>query len=293
MTSFNRNSVLVFSSEGQLALSLRKLLPEAIFVPHAECDFAEPQNVVRVLDSIRPHLVINPAAYTQVDQAEKEKSLAQKINADSPREIANWCARNSASMIHFSTDYVYDGGGVEVRDELEAPSPLSHYGFTKLLGDQAIARSGCHHVILRTSWVFSPWGKNFVRTMLKLGGERTSLSIVADQVGAPTYAPDLAAAAFAIAAHPEFKKHEGVFHCTNSGFTSWFGFAEEIFRQARRQGFELKVNQVHPISTSAYPTPAKRPLNSRLSLERLERCFGVRMRPWGIALEECLTQLKK
>lgn len=283
---------LVFGTSGQVALALRALLPEAVYISQEACDFEHPESIVAVLAKHNPSVVINPSAYTQVDLAEKEFEKALKINAEAPKKMAEWCRLNGASLVHFSTDYVYRGDGDHFHLEDEKPDPPNRYGLSKLAGDQAIAASGCHYVILRTSWVFSPWGKNFMKTMLTLGAEREALSVVNDQIGSPTYAPDLARAVVAITEHPKFqdKTVSGVFHAINQGITSWHGFAEEIFNQARESGLALRLSALNGIPSSSYPTPAVRPKNSRLDTNRLFETLNVRLRPWQEALAEGITE---
>ncbi|NJL25166.1 MAG: dTDP-4-dehydrorhamnose reductase [Calothrix sp. SM1_5_4] len=210
-----RAPVLVFGSNGQVAQALKALLPEAVFLSRTECDLERPGQAAAALEKHKPRVVINAAAYTEVDKAESEneRSRAHQINAAAVQEIAFWCARNDVSLIHYSTDYVYPGDGDLPWSELAPVAPRNHYGQTKLDGEAAIRSAGCHHVILRTSWVFSPVGKNFVKTMLKLGLEREHLSVVDDQVGSPTYAPDIARATLRVLGHPHFAKGEASTIC--------------------------------------------------------------------------------
>lgn len=289
---FSDSAILVFGVGGQIASALRDLIPQATFISQSECNFAEPKSVVPLLDAKRPKLIINCAAFTQVDLAETDFESAQKINADSPAEIAKWCARHESSLIHFSTDYVYSGKGDQFRDETEPPAPINRYGMSKWLGDRAIIASGCHHIILRTSWVFSPVGKNFLKTMLSIGQQKEELNIVSDQIGSPSYAPHLAEAAIAIARHPDFKRHCGVFHCVNEGTTSWFDFARFIFSTAEEMQLPVRVKRVNPILSSDFISAAQRPLNSRLDTKKLERTFSISLPAWKQAVVECLTQLK-
>jgi dTDP-4-dehydrorhamnose reductase len=283
--------LLIFGREGQLAQSFKKLEPSARFVSRSECDFLKPESLISVLEQIQPEVVINCAAYTQVDAAETDVETVRQVNAKTPQVIANWCADNAASLIHYSTDYVYNGEGATPWLEISNTAPLNEYGRSKLAGEQAIASSGCHHFILRTSWLFSPFGNNFVKTMLRLGAERENLRVVADQFGSPTSTLDLARTTLQMLAHKDFKSLSGVFHVTNSGYASWHEFAQAIFAEARRQHFPLKIQQVEAIPTSAYPTPASRPLNSRLSPMKLKQLFGLELQPWPSALNETLKYL--
>lgn len=281
--------VVVFGSVGQVASALKARLPGAVFVPGAEADFRRPDGLAPLLDRLDPALVINPAAYTQVDQAEADAATAMLVNAEAPAEIARWCATRGRSLIHFSTDYVYPGRGEDFVSETEEPGPLNIYGGSKLLGDESVRGAGGHHVILRTSWLYQACGKNFLTTMLKLGAEREALAVVGDQFGAPTYVPDLAEAAVAVAFHPVFQDTSGVFHCVNAGVTTWHGFAREIFGRAARRGVVLRVRDVQAISSEEYKAPAQRPRNSRLSCDKLQRTFGITLRDWTEALEDALS----
>ena len=284
--------LLIFGSEGQLAQSFKKLDAPARFVSRSECDFANPQGLASLLEKFEPEVVINCAAYNLVDAAEKDGVLAHQVNAEAPRAIADWCAKNAASLIHYSTDYVYSGEGSTPWLETSPTAPLNEYGRSKLAGEQAVAASGCHHFILRTSWLFSPFGNNFVKTMLRLGAERESLRVVADQVGSPTSTLDLARTTLQMLQHRDFGSLRGVFHVTNSGYASWHEFAQAIFAEARRLKFPLKVREVEAIPSSLYPTPAQRPHNSRLSPMKLKQLFGLELQPWPPALGESLKLLR-
>lgn len=287
--------VLVFGNDGQVSRALAAIWPEAVCVPRDECDFEAGDDAIRTtLDRHRPGLVINPAAYTAVDKAESERDRAARVNAQAPGAIAEWCARHGASLIHYSTDYVYNGVGEAPHSETDATGPLNFYGATKLAGERAVVASGCHHVILRTSWVYFEIGANFVLTMLCLGRERESLRVVDDQIGAPTYASDLAAATATIAGHPTFVAgRSGIYNLANSGLTSWHGFATAVFEEWRTLGGrDLKVREIEPIPSEAYPTPARRPLNSRLDMARIRADYGIEMRHWRSALLACLSKLK-
>lgn len=283
--------ILVFGTEGQLARSFRLYSPDAKFVQRSQCDFENPAQITAVLDQFKPNVVINPAAYTQVDLAEDESGRAFAINATAPQYIAEWCRRADASLIHYSTDYVYSGEGERSWKESDETHALNVYGASKLAGEHAIQKSGCHFYIFRTSWVFSPFGKNFLKTMFSLGQSREHLRVVGDQWGAPTSALDLARATLGVCAHPDFLKKSGVFNMTNSGTTSWHGFAEEIFKQMRRLEVSIAVKRLDSISSAEYPTRARRPKNSRLDGSRLKTEFSVTLRDWKEALEEDLIRL--
>jgi dTDP-4-dehydrorhamnose reductase len=226
-----------------------------------------------------------------VDKAESEPALAELLNARAPATLARLAAELGATLVHYSTDYVFDGSGEQPRDETAPTGPLSVYGRSKLAGEQAIQASGCRHLIFRTSWVYAARGGNFAKTMLRLAGEREQLRVIADQVGAPTGADliaDVTAHALrALAQRPELA---GLYHLAAEGQTSWHGYAEHVIAWARRHGQDLKVQAVEAIPTSAYPTPAQRPLNSRLDTTRLREAFGLHLPPWQSGVERMLTE---
>jgi dTDP-4-dehydrorhamnose reductase len=255
----------------------------------AQADFLGPNTWLDRLRDIRPDWVINANAYTAVDLAEKPEELerAMQINALTPGLVASVCAEIDIPFIHYSTDYVYPGleAGARPRREEDGTDPLNAYGRTKLAGDQAIARTGGKWLIFRTSWVYDETGKNFVNTMLRLGTERPELRVVADQVGAPTYAADIAWATDQVLrlAVRRTPFPSGVYHLCNAGETSWADFTRAIFAM---NGINCRVNE---IKSSDYPTSAQRPLNSRMSLEKLEKTFGIQMPHWKDALRRCLS----
>jgi len=289
----NVSKVLIFGFSGQLATALRKRFDReaqpATFLSRAEADLLRPESIEQVLNHHKPKLIINAAAYTSVDLAEKEQAHARLVNVGSVGVMARWAARHDAHLIHFSTDYVFDGSAVRPYVEDDEKNPINFYGLTKSDGEDQILESSCSHQILRVSWVYSPWGKNFVKTMLKLGTDREELKVVSDQIGGPTSAEDIADVILQISKSPE---KNGIFHYSGLGTTSWHDFAEEIFRQARELGYPLKVSSVIPIKTEEFPTPAKRPLNSRISCEKFEKAFGLRLMPWQKSLETTLRQIK-
>lgn len=287
--------ILVLGRQGQVAQALKDLLGDrAHFTDREEVNFLEPKAVVTYLETFQPELIINTSAYTAVDKAEAEIDACDLVNHQTPAAIAEWVARNNKALAHYSSDYVFDGSGSEPRTEESMTGPLSVYGSTKLAGDRAIANSGAKAVILRTSWVYSHGGSNFFRTMLRLGAEREALSIVCDQVGSPTYAPALAALTLQLLESPVFKNQKGceIYNACGTGFCSWYEFAVEIFRRAPEFGYNLKVTTVKPIPSSDYPTPAKRPLNSRLSQAKLKRDFGLEMPTWQESLEVAFKNLR-
>lgn len=286
--------ILVTGAGGQLGRLLARrlsVLPasevELTALDRVELDLSDAQAVRAAIRQHRPEIVVNAAAYTAVDKAESEQELAQLVNAAAPGVMAEELAKTGGWLIHYSTDYVFDGSGTKPWVETDPTGPLSVYGHTKLNGERAIAAAGAKHVILRTSWVYAVEGKNFLHTMLRLGRERDQLKIVDDQIGAPTTAEALTEASLAVirqlAAAGDNAGASGVYHLTCAGETSWCGFARAIFAAfAERQ----KAPEVVGIPTEAYPTPAKRPRNSRLNCEKFAARFGVRMPAWESALED-------
>ena len=297
--------ILVLGHSGQVAQALQTLLrpidnknlphyPASIFLNREKADFTNPNAVIDQLEKLQPGIIINTVAYTTVDKAESEPQIADLVNHTTPAAIAAWVAQNNKTLVHYSTDYVYEGTGDKPRAEEASTGPLSVYGQTKLAGDVAIQQSGARALILRTSWVYSHQGKNFFRTMLKLGAEREELNIVNDQVGSPTYAPDLAAMTLQILNHTGFQqqlKGTDIYHVCGSGYASWFDFATEIFRLASQFHHPLKVKRIHPILSVQYPTPAQRPLNSRLDQSKLQNNFNLTMPHWKNSLVQAFQNL--
>jgi dTDP-4-dehydrorhamnose reductase len=282
--------VLLLGAGGQLGMELAKRLAgqvELTALSRAELDFSDATATRAAIVKADPEIVINAAAYTAVDKAESEPELCRQVNAIAPGVIASEIAKTNGWLIHYSTDYVFDGSGVRPWLETDATGPLSLYGQTKLDGELAIAASGCRHVILRTSWVYAAVGRNFLHTILRLGREREQLKIVDDQIGAPTSAEAITDATLAVISRLDARgdsgEASGVYHLTCAGETSWCGFARAIFaRFAARQ----KAPEVLPIPTEAYPTPARRPKNSRLNCDKFAAEFGFRMPAWENALDE-------
>jgi dTDP-4-dehydrorhamnose reductase len=244
---------------------------------------------------VKPDLIVNPGAYTAVDQAESEPELAMKINGEAPGVMAEEAKRLGALLVHYSTDYVFDGRKDSPYTEDDAPNPLSVYGRTKLAGEMAVRASGARHLILRTSWVYGMRGRNFLLTILRLAREREELRIVADQFGAPTWSRMSAETTAAILARVgtggSAATDSGIYHLTASGSTSWHGFTAAIIEGAARAwGFEPTTRRVLPIATTDYPTPAARPANSRMSCNRLGADFGVRLPDWAECLALCLGE---
>jgi len=299
--------VLLLGAGGQLGMQLARAMARPLYprplnpssieltaLSRAQVDFADAQALRDVVRHAAPEIILNAAAYTAVDKAEQEQELARQVNAVAPGLLAEELHRVTAGrgwLIHYSTDYVFDGSGTRPWVETDPTAPLSVYGQTKLDGEAAIAATGCQHVVLRTSWVYAAQGRNFLHTMLRLGREREQLKVVDDQVGAPTSAEALTQATLAVLAHLSRgtadigadHRASGIYHLTCAGATSWCGFAEAIFA-----AFALKQKppEVIPIPTEAYPTPAIRPRNSRLNCQKFTATFGYHMPTWQDALAE-------
>lgn len=289
----DHHPILIFGATGQVGRALTQQLGErAVALSSTAANFAEPLALSAILDKMQPGVVINAAAYTQVDRAEQEQDLALTINATAPEILAQWCAVHQIPFIHYSTDYVYSGEGHIPWNENSPVAPLNAYGRTKLAGDRAIIQAGGKWLILRTSWVYDALGKNFFNTIIKLSQEREILKIVADQYGSPTYAPDLAAATLTMLASSikmaEFPS--GIYHYCNSGETNWYEFALAILTKSRELGLSITTHTITPITTNDYPTPARRPLNSRLDLKKLHKIFNLEPPHWQTGLSLCLTE---
>ena len=279
--------VLVTGCRGQVGVEVvRALGSDAQVIAHdrGSLDLARPADIVARVREARPQVVVNAAAYTAVDRAESDAAAAEAVNAVAPGILADECRRAGALLIHYSTDYVFDGAKQEPYVESDEVNPLNVYGRTKLEGERAIAASGCEHLILRTSWVYGPHGKNFLLTMLRLARERDELRVVDDQHGAPTSSLQLARLTRELILAPKARA-SGVFHASAAGETTWFGFAQAIF--ARRPAAPRLV----PIASSEYPTPARRPRNSVLSSERLASVLGERLGDWRHGLDEVLGSI--
>jgi dTDP-4-dehydrorhamnose reductase len=290
--------LLIAGWHGQLARALVELAPaaadiEALSVGRPALDLCEPGSIARAMTGFRPDVIINTAAYTAVDKAESEPAAATALNAEGARLLAVEAARLGAALIHVSTDYVFDGAKAGPYIETDATAPINVYGASKLAGEQAVAAANPRHVIVRTSWVHSTTGQNFVKTMLRLARERPSLRVVDDQVGAPTYAPHLAAAildiARGIARAGPAEGRWGLYHAAGTGYVSWCGLAREVFRVSAALGGPSVP--VEAIPSTAYPTPARRPLNSRLDCGKLERDFALRLPPWQTGVADGVRRL--
>ncbi|HEV2134064.1 MAG TPA: dTDP-4-dehydrorhamnose reductase [Terracidiphilus sp.] len=292
--------VLLLGSTGQVGRELQTCFAdfgELTCADRGAADLSRPEEVRNLVRRMAPQVILNAAAYTAVDRAESEPALAMTINGDAPRVLAEEALRAGALLVHYSTDYVFDGSKQEPWTETDLPHPLNQYGAGKLAGERAILSSGCKHLVFRTSWVYGPHGQNFLFTMLRLARERDRLTIVNDQFGAPTSSIEIAAATRKIVAgvlegrFGEEKNWAGIYHMTCADSTTWYGFAQAIFARA---GDLLggKTPELSPIASSEYPTPARRPRNSVLSNERLHEKFGVRLASWQSALDAVVGILK-
>ncbi|MEG4997647.1 dTDP-4-dehydrorhamnose reductase [Microcoleus sp. B4-D4] len=288
--------ILLAGGSGQLAQELQSILlssGEVIAVDRTRVDLSQPETIRQAMAEIQPNLVINSGAYTAVDKAESEPELAQTVNGIAPGIFAEECEKLGATLIHFSTDYVFDGSSGSAYLETDSTNPLGTYGKSKLAGEEAIRQAGNRHIIIRTAWVYGNGGKgNFVKTMLRLGKEREEIRVVADQIGSPTWTGDLAAATAQIIPNlgPETF---GTYHYTNSGVCSWYDFAIAIFEEAEKLGFPLKIKRVIPITTAEYPTPAKRPAFSVLSTVKISALLGVHPPHWRQGLRQMLAREMK
>lgn len=252
-------------------------------------DFDQPDSLPALVHRISPHVVVNAAAYTAVDRAEDEPDAAFRINAEAPARLAEACVARGAMLVHYSTDYVFDGQATRPYREDDATAPLGVYGASKLAGEQAIRHSGCRHMIFRTAWVYGNHGNNFMRTMLRLGAERDQLRVVADQVGTPTSAALIAVVTARIISGPV--RASGTFHLTAEGQTSWHGFAMAIFESAQLRGLIARSPQVVPIATAEYPTRARRPAYSCLDTSALRQAFDIALPDWRHGLEQVLDSV--
>ena len=255
-------------------------------------DLSKPDQIYQTIVDIAPNVVVNASAYTAVDLAETEQDMANLINYVAVGKIAEACAQIKALLVHYSTDYVFDGEGVSVFNEADALKPLNIYGKTKALGEQAIQNAQCNYLIFRTSWVFAQKGKNFLKTMLTLSQQREELSIIDDQIGAPTSAELIAdVSAHAIVQTLRDQTKIGIYHLVASGETSWFEYANYIFEQAKNLGVNLAIQQVNPIPTAAYPTPAKRPHNSRLNNQKIQHAFQIYLPDWKVHVQRTVVEV--
>ncbi|AUV26933.1 dTDP-4-dehydrorhamnose reductase [Citrobacter sp. RHBSTW-00678] len=288
--------ILLIGKNGQVGWELQRSLStlgELVAVDFFDTnlcgDLANPEGIARTIRHVKPDIVVNAAAHTAVDKAESEKALAQLLNADSVEVIAKETAKLGALLIHYSTDYVFNGDGTHFRLENEATNPLNVYGETKRAGEIAVSQHNPRHFIFRTSWVYATRGNNFVKTMLRLGREKQQISIINDQYGAPTGA-ELLADCTAIAIRSASTQF-GTFHLVASGETTWCDYARYVFKLAREKGEVLSISDVQGVPTASYPTPAKRPLNSRLSNEKFQHVFKVVLPDWKVGVERVVTEV--
>ena len=299
--------VLVFGAAGQVGSEMDAAFtrvaaaakvegPLVINTNRSDCDVSDPKAVEILMDTHQPDWVINAAAYTAVDQAEAESDLAERLNTEAPKILAKCCSRVGARLIHISTDYVFSGEGDQPSTEECATQPLGVYGKSKLAGEVAIRQVLAPHIIMRTSWVFGARGKNFVKTMLTLAASRDQVSVVSDQFGAPTSARGIAEAIASIVLSMLKAMDEddrwGTYHFSGYPYTTWASFAETLFLQAQEVGLISKGPLVIPITTANYPTPAARPLNSRLDCSKLETKFDISPDDWKVSLRAMLESLK-
>lgn len=290
--------ILLFGKNGQVGWELQRALAPlgnlTVVDRHSTdyCgDFENPQGVAETVRRIKPAVVVNATAYTAVDKAESEEDKARLINATSIKALAEAAEETGAWLIHYSTDYVFDGSGAEPWSEEDPTAPLNIYGQTKLEGEQAIVRSMTKYLIFRTSWVYAAKGNNFAKTMLKLAKDRETLSVIDDQFGAPTGAELIAdSTAHAIRVAINNSGVAGIYHLIAAGETTWHAYASKVIEFARQHGAELKVQAINPVPTSAFPTPARRPGNSRLKTAKFQRTFALTLPDWTSGVERMLLE---
>lgn len=255
-------------------------------------DLANLPELEKTILAVKPDVIVNAAAYTAVDKAETEQEQAFLINAGAPALLAKLCKIINARLVHYSTDYVFDGKGQAPLSENQPVAPVNVYGTTKAAGEQAIQDSGCQYLIFRTSWVYASKGSNFAKTMLRLAGERSSLDVIADQIGAPTGADLIADITVqTIVSEVGESDKSGIYHLAASGETSWYEYTRYVIDVAREMGRELQVSQINPIPSSEYPTPAQRPLNSRLNCDKLRSTFGLNLPHWKLGIKRMLQEI--
>jgi len=294
-------NILLLGKGGQVGWELQRSLAvlgqvtALDFDSQEQCgDFSNPQGIRDTVRALRPDIIVNAAAHTAVDKAESEPEFARLLNATTPGVLAEEAARLGAWLVHYSTDYVFDGSGTRPWVETDAPAPLSCYGRTKLEGEQLIQQSGCRHLILRTSWVYAARGGNFAKTMLRLAQERDRLTVIDDQWGAPTGADLLAdVTAHAVRQLQQRPQDGGLYHLVAAGETNWHSYAKFVLDHAAKAqaAIKIKATEVAPVPTSAFPTPATRPHNSRLSTAKLQSTFGLRLPHWQAGVARMLTEI--
>lgn len=288
--------LLCIGKSGQVARALQELCTsrgiDLVALGRPQVDLTDRQSLEIAIEQHAPHVIVNAAAFTQVDLAETDKDTAHAVNADGPKDLAEICAQRSIPLIHISTDYVFDGSGAEAFGEDASTAPINAYGASKLVGEQAVRIGHDQHVILRTSWVYSPFGNNFIKTMLRLAREKGGASVVDDQIGSPTSAIDIADAILDIAGHIHANPQPnqfGVFHFSASGEASWADVAALIFKTYEaRIGCKIALKR---IPSSDYPTPAARPLNSRLKTTKITETFGIKPKQWTDRVRETVNRL--
>lgn len=283
--------ILIFGGTGQLGLSFQNVLKHHkesfLALKRSEANFENPGKIEKILNEVRPEIILNAAAYTNVNAAEDEKEKADLINAVTPWLISKWCEENQKFYVGFSTDYVYSDKTEMPLSEETPTLPLNEYGRSKLRGDLLVSKSKSRWLIFRTSWVYHETGRNFVLSMLKLAQEKKEIKVIDDQWGSPTYALDLAERSWECVT--QSLPHSGIYHLANAGFTTWAGLAKEVFSLSAKK--EKPSAHVIPISTAEYPAKVERPLNSRLDQSKIQKDFGVRMRPWQEALSDCMEKI--
>lgn len=291
-------NILLFGKSGQVGWELQRslsLLGQVTALDwdsRTHCgDFAQPEGIRATVRALAPDIIVNAAAHTAVDKAESEPALAQLLNATSVGVLAEEAARLGAWLAHYSTDYVFDGSGNRPWQEGDTPAPLSVYGSSKLEGERLIAQSGCQHLILRTSWVYAARGGNFAKTMLRLAQERERLTVIDDQYGAPTGADLLAdVTAHALRHVRQHPQDGGLYHCVAAGATTWYDYAQLVIAHGRQAGLPICATEIAPVPTSAFPTPAQRPHNSRLDCSKLQTTFGLVLPPWQQGVVRMLNE---
>ena len=296
-----RQKILLTGVNGQVGHALLPKLAQyqVVGLSRESLDLSDADAIRRIVREIEPDLIINPAAYTAVDKAESEPELAYAINATAPQTLAEEADRLGAALIHFSTDYVYDGKKNTAYVETDTTKPMGVYAKSKLAGENSIRAVGLPHLILRTSWVYGAYGKNFLKTILHLAAERDSVRIVADQIGAPTSSEHIADAVVELLEkwQPQQRNQSGIYHVTNAGSTSWHGFACEIINEYKQLGItpalKINVENIAAITTEEYPTPAARPENSCLDNTKLKQTFGIELPAWQQALHDVMQSLKQ
>ncbi len=287
--------IVLFGKHGQLGWELQRSLAclgEVLAFDHAQADFTAPDTLAALIQTHQPQVIVNAAAYTAVDKAESDAQAAQTVNAHAPAALAQAAKDCGALLMHYSTDYVFDGSGSKAWQENDATHPLNGYGASKLAGEQAIIASGCKYLIFRTSWVYAARGGNFAKTMLRLAQERETLNVINDQHGAPTGADWLAdMSAHAIVQTLNDTRKQGLYHAVAAEQTTWHGYASAVIEQAKTLGYVIKATQINAVATSAFPTPAMRPNNSRLNTEKLERTFGLTCPPWQAGVQRMIHEI--